>query len=66
MRHFCYQLGRELHMDVDVIANWPLDKIHEYMAFYLTETDNFKEEYADSKLTDEQRHKQMMAKLGVR
>jgi len=30
-------------MDVDVVINWPLKKLYEYMAYYHTQSDVFKE-----------------------
>jgi hypothetical protein len=29
-------------MDADIILAWPLKKIYRYMAFYITESDDFK------------------------
>lgn len=40
---FAHRLGRDRHIDVDVIMSWPLSKLYEHMAFYHTESDQFKE-----------------------
>ncbi len=51
-------------MDVDVIMSWPLDKLYGYMAYYLTQSEDFKEKIKDENLTPEQRTKQLMQVLG--
>lgn len=51
-------------MDIDVIMSWPLHKIHEYMAFYLSETEEFKEKLKDEALTPEERTNQLLQLLG--
>lgn len=61
---FAYRLGRDLGIDVEVIMNWPLNKIYEYMAFYLTDSDEFKEEYAEEQMTPEERSNQILKMLG--
>lgn len=63
IKRFAYQLGRELHMDVDIILAWPLKKIYEYMAFYRTESESWKKEYEESNMTAEQRQEMFYAKL---
>ncbi len=65
IKHFCYQLGRDLHMDVDIISAWSLSKLYEYMAFYVTETEKFKEQYKEDNMTPEERHEQLMKVMGV-
>lgn len=61
---FAYKVGENLHMDVDVIMKWPLDKLYEYMAYYYSQTEEFQEEMKDDAMTDEQRAKQIMKLLG--
>ncbi len=39
---FAHRLGRDMHIDADVILSWPIDKIYRYMAFYITESEDFK------------------------
>ncbi len=66
LKLFAYRLGRELHLDVDVIMSWQLDKIYEYMAFYMTEQDSFKEEYEESKISPEQRANALASFIGAK
>ena len=65
VKHFAYQLGRDLHMDVDIIMSWPLKKIYEYMAFYITEDEDWKKDYVEDSMTDEQRHNNFANILGA-
>ncbi len=51
-------------MDVDVIMSWPLCKIYEYMAFYLTESEEFKEQIREDNMTTEQKANQVLRLLG--
>lgn len=36
-------------MDVDIILSWPMKKLYQYMAFYITETEEFKKKQKFSK-----------------
>ncbi len=65
LKLFCYKLGRELHIDVDVIMSWPTRKIYEYMAFFRTETDEFKAKIKEENMTPEERTAQMLKMLGA-
>lgn len=51
-------------MDVDVIMSWPLHKIYEYMAFYISETDEFKERAEEDAMTPEQKTNRLLQLLG--
>ena len=44
--------------------SWPLDKIYEYMAFYLTEDKDFQERVKDENMTPEERTQRMLQVLG--
>lgn len=58
------QLSREMHMDVDIIMRWSLDKIYEHMAFYMSETPEWKEQYAESLISPEQKAQRLAQFLG--
>lgn len=66
IRRLAFKLGRELHIDVDVIMSWSLNKIYEYVAFYRTENDEWAKEYKDSNMTDEERMNEFAMILGAR
>lgn len=57
---FAYRLGRDIGLDVDVIMDWSMQKLNEYKAFYITETDEFKEAYKEEQMTPEQKANQLM------
>lgn len=50
-------------MDVDIIMSWQLDKIYEYMAFYMSEDDGWKQKNKQESMTQEQKNEMMMKKL---
>jgi len=53
-----------MHMDVDIIMRWSLDKIYEHMAFYMSETPEWKEQYAESLISPEQKAQRLAQFLG--
>lgn len=63
LKLFAYKVGRELHKDVDEVMGWPLDKLYEYIAFYMTENESWKEKYSDSLINQEAKSKQIMQML---
>ncbi len=56
----CFKIGRDIKKDVDEIAEWPVQKIYEYMAFWLTENEDFKQKIKDESLTDEEKAQAIM------
>lgn len=60
LKHFAYKLGRDLHMDVDIIMSWPVGKLYEYMAFYISEDSDWQEKYKEEQMTPEERTKRLM------
>lgn len=67
IRLFCHKLGRELGMDPDIIMTWSLSKIYENMAYYVTESDKFREDYKSQQLTPKQKMSQLaqFLKMGI-
>lgn len=55
LRHFAYRLGDKLGIDVDIIMSWPVGKLYEYMAFYITQDQDWIDRYNEEKLTPEER-----------
>jgi len=60
IKHFAYKLGDKLGLDVDIIMSWPVGKLYEYMAFYMTEDSEWLEKYKEEQLTPEERTKRLM------
>ncbi len=50
-------------MDVDIIMSWPLDKLYEYMAFYMLEDEKCKDKLQEESLTQDQKNEKMMQLL---
>ncbi len=61
---FAYRIGDKLGMDVDIIMAWPLKKIYEYMAFYVSETPEWQEKYKEDNLTPEDKARKLAQFLG--
>lgn len=64
LRLMAYRIGREFGIDVDVVMRWPLAKLYEHMAFFVTETPEFQERYKEQTMTEEQRMRQIMNFIG--
>lgn len=60
LRHFAFRLGDKLGIDVDIIMSWPVRKLYEYMAFYITQDPDWVEKYKEDQLTPEQRTARLM------
>lgn len=60
IKHFAYRLGDKLGLDVEVVMSWPVGKIYEYMAFYMTQNDEWLEKYKEEQLTPEERTAKIM------
>lgn len=50
----CYRLSRELKIDVDIIKDWPLDKVLDWVAFFRTEDKDWQEKYKIESMTKEE------------
>ena len=62
---FAMRMGRDFGMDADIIMSWPLSKIYRYMAFYLTETDDFKKNLNKDKVMSFEEIVRLMEKDGL-
>jgi len=58
-----YKIGRDLHLDVDIIMRWPLSKFYEYVAFYITEDKEWQDKNVIKELTADQKNEQVMRVL---
>ena len=60
IKHFAYKLGDKLGLDVDIVMAWPVGKLYEYMAFYITQDPDWVEKYKEEQMTPEERTKRLM------
>lgn len=62
---FAFRMGRDYGIDADLIMKWPLSKIYRYMAFYLTESDDFKKKASNDKTMSFEEIVRLMEKDGL-
>jgi hypothetical protein len=58
-------VGQDYGIDVDIVLSWPISKLYRYMAFYITESDKFKEDNKKDKVLSFEEICQLMEKDGL-